>query len=215
MYNLLIYDCLNNFKFIYNIKSIQEEKLNLVFDLVLKEIQSKITVETHVSFIKENECEIYVYKERLQKGWLWNNLVPEKEILYKIEPIACLYINNIQFDNKECQTNTILENIISQESQTDNYQETETDNYQETETDNSQESQTDIQDDIYDDINLENFSYNLQDDNLSENSFKSSTDNINYFEDISWGQNYREELQNKLNLENFGLYKNNKHFKQD
>jgi hypothetical protein len=174
----------------------EEEKLHIIFDLVLKEIQNTISGETHVSFIQENECEIYVYKERLEKGWLWNNLVPEKQILYKIEPIACLNINDIQIDNKECQTNNnICENLISQESQTNILLQNS----------NCQESQTDIlQQENYDDIDL-----------LSENSFKSSNDNINYFEDISWGQDFKYELQNKLNLENFGLYNIDKHFKQD
>lgn len=197
MYNLLINDCINNFKFIYNVKSMEEEKLHIIFDLVLKEIQNTISGETHVSFIQENECEIYVYKERLEKGWLWNNLVPEKQILYKIEPIACLNINDIQIDNKECQTDAIVENLISQESQTERGTLVQNSN--------CKESQTNcLQEENYDENEI-----------LSENSFKSSNDNINYFEDISWGQEFKYELQNKLNLENFGLYKIDKHFKQD
>lgn len=178
MYNLLIHDYPNKCKFVYNLKPISDEEFLIVFDLVLKEIQSTISYnETHVSFITDHECEIYVYKELLEKGWLWNNLKPEKEILYKIETIACLETNLNFGHNKECQTESSQSSDI--ESQTDK---------------------------IY------KFNKTCQtiEEDESDYLFKSSES----FHEKPWSYEFKQELQNKLNLENFGLYGLNK-YKRD
>lgn len=183
MYTLLIYDCLNKSNYIYSTTPVPEDSLYKLFDLILEEIKKMSSDDIHISFISENECEIYVYKENKKNGWLWNTIDTQKQILYKIQPIECLNSTFYETVDKECQTNEIIVN--EKQCQTDKLNLSKNIKFN----DNI----------ILDDVPLE----------LNQNKTK-----------INWGQlkikqDFKHELQDRLNLENFGLYKPQKHFKQD
>lgn len=183
MYNLTVYDYSTKYTFIYNFKPVKEDELNTILDYILLEMKRYMNdEEIHLSFLDNNECIIYKYKENVRKGWIWNSSVYDKEILYKIRPIMCIDIendNHKDIQNKECQTEILNTNTSSTNDYTHK---------------------------IIDDIPLE-----LNPISITIN--KKSND-INWGE-LSWNDDFKYELKNKLNLENFGLYDSSKHFKQD
>jgi hypothetical protein len=239
MYNLLIYDYLNNSTFIYNIKPVCEEKLYVLFDIILDELRENISfLNTHINFLHNHECEIYAYKNSLKKGWLWDNIKNEKYIIYKIKPIRCLkplYNSEIKH-NKESQTlddnyvskhekeiQTITDNISNCYKNKDlNTQIILNDiplelNEQKTSSYNSYNayctsSNITRNSSIDSSINLSSSNEYSLSSSINENS--NSNKNVDWGQ-FSWNEEFKKELKNKLNLENFGLYKPNKNFKQD
>lgn len=194
MYNLSIYDCSTKCNFIYNFKPVNEDYLYTILDRVLSEIKRYINDESiHVSFLDNHECIIYRYKENVQNGWFWNSSVYDKEILYKIQPIICVDIENCTQDNESQTEDKIDIAFQNKEIQTDNVHKTET---------------------INDNIIIDDTPLELISDSSSPLRETFNSLNINWGQ-LSWNGDFKQELENKLNLENFGLYSVSKHFKQD
>jgi len=187
MYNILITDIVNKCQFIYDIKPVFENELSTLFDKVLNEI-SKIndSKNIHISFIDDNECEIYLYEEHVQQGWIWKNLVPIKKLLYKIQAILCLNTTDLSY-NKYCQTE-IFNMTQEKECQTES---------------------------LIDDIPLDSKKSESNFLDIRNQHFESNYNLNNNLNRYSWHEEFKHELKDKLNLENFGLYKMPKYFKQD
>lgn len=189
MYNILVNDCVNKCKFIYNIKPVLEDELFNIFDIILQEINDTMPLqELHVCYISETECDIYIYKEHVSKGWVWNSYIPEKQILYKLETIAYLTLTN--------ESNYLVE----ESSQTDIKYEDKQTQYE-----NDSHNSNDSNDDKFDDITFEinDCCSEYEDTDSMENSYiEFSTKKSNI-----WNKCFQEELKDRLNLENFGLYK--------
>lgn len=190
MYNILVHDLLNKYKFVYNTSPIKLDQLYNMFDIILSEIYKSTSInELHVSYINETECDIYIYKEEIKEGWIWNSYVPEKKILFKIEAIACINLDylfqekscqtEIMNYDKECQINTIDNSLLS--------------------------VGVSCQTEEFDNISLTSDTSSNYKDFIEEN------DNNRYSN--YYNNDFKKELNDRLNLENFGLYtyKYNKH----
>jgi hypothetical protein len=227
MYTVLVYDYINKCHLIYDTRPLSDDNLYKIIDLILKNIKDSFnSEEIHVSYINENECEVYVYKENISKGWIWNSYVPEKKLLYKLQPIGCLPASElIDFTENSCQTTQlepepeVKDKIDTSCSTTCNCKCTCNKKYIKPTNDHY----------ILDDIPLEltqstasiqstssNFSNSSNKSNKSDSSnfsMKDVTDVINNIStdfgrySIEWGRSFQQELKDKLNLENYGLYK--------
>jgi len=207
MYNVLVYDCLNECNFIYNVNPVPENELYTIVDLILRNIKKSVGEnEIHISYVSQKESIVYIYEEIKQKGWVWDSLSLQKKILYKIQVIACIDLkieneiqkeidNKIQnemkktFEDKECQT--LNENV---EHETVECQTIIDQWVQSLRFDTRQESDYDSE--------IED-SFGTLSDNSDDTIILKTNNNFNEL----WTHEFTHELKDRLNLENYGLYK--------
>jgi hypothetical protein len=206
MYNILIEDYINKCKFIFDITPKTEKDFHYLLDTILNEINQSIKEELHVSFISSNECEVYKYKENLQKGWIWNTISSEKIVLYKLTPLVVI---NSEILNLNEKLSTSTQTIIPKNN--DNFSQTEI-------LEKENKSIFYIKDDyILDDIPLEitdtanhfgntNSFYNSDPIPFDDTLKKSTVDNSNLFDNTNFDDLTTFEFSEDIDVSNNSTY---------
>lgn len=171
---LYIKDIKKSTEYIYNSKPIKKNELEKSFDNIYA------TLKSSNPNLKKNQsetfCEIYEDSVVLNKGWVWNETINSKNILYIISTIPYLSLSNNNVD-KSTQTD-IQTNFQDKINQSDNYK-----------------------DDDYDD-ECDETTINIISNNLSNLNFGYSNNIL--FPDLQ--TKLVDELKLKLKEPNFGLF---------
>lgn len=225
MYNILVYDYINKCYLIYDTEPVDEDQLCNIVDLILYNIKESMpNEELHVSYTTEKECDVYIYKENLNKGWVWNSIVPEKKLLFQLQTVAYLPSQELKEFKKFTDASSQSEpNLQKKDAECEALIEM---NYN-CKCNYKQKNDTYIIDDIPLELNNFGNSSTLSNSSVSSNSTQESTlssssvikkivNEVSTIKDefvndmrhsIEWGKSFHKELQDRLNLENYGLYK--------
>lgn len=119
---IYIKDIKNLKEYIYNSKPIKENELINSFDNIYNTLKS--SNPNLKKIVSENFCEIYEDLSTLNKGWIWNESLVTKNILYIISTIPSISSSYLSLNDKSVQTDiedpTTIEKITAIEEQHDN-----------------------------------------------------------------------------------------------